>query len=52
MIEYAVIEHYPDGNSSIIALLPTFQKAQDYIAVRWYDNCTIQQVHTTTIISH
>lgn len=52
MTEYAVIEHYPDGNNSIIALLPTLKKAQDYIALHWYDNCTIQQVRTTTLISH
>lgn len=28
--KYAVVEHYPDGNSSIIMLCPTEQKAQDY----------------------
>lgn len=47
--EYRVVEHYPDGNSSGIALLPTLKEAQDYIKLHWCENCTIEKVHTITI---
>lgn len=47
--EYAVVEHYPDGNSSIVALLPTPAEAQKWIELRYCDNCTVQKVRTTTL---
>ena len=53
MTEYAIVEHYPDGNSSIIALVPTLKKAQAWIRTNYAeDTCTIQQVHTTTLINN
>jgi hypothetical protein len=47
--KYAVVEHYPDGNSSIIATFTTEKQAQDYIARNHYDLCTVKQVQTMTI---
>lgn len=47
--KYAVVEHYPDGNSSIIATYPTEKQARDYIARNHYDFCTVKQVQTMTI---
>ena len=45
MIKYAVVEHYPDGNSSTIKLCNTEDDAHKYIVVNHYHNCTIEQVY-------
>lgn len=47
--KYAVVEHYPDGNSSIIAMFLTEKGARDYIALHHYDCCTIKKVQTMTV---
>lgn len=47
--KYAVVEHYPDGNSSEIVLCPTEQQARDYIALHHYDCCTVRKVQTMTV---
>ena len=47
--KYAVVEHYPDGNSGTIAMFPTEKQAQDYIALHHYDLCTVKQVQTMTL---
>jgi hypothetical protein len=49
--KYAVIEHYPDGNSGGCAcpLFETEQEAQDYIARNHYDLCTVEKVQTITL---
>ena len=51
MIKYAVVEHYPDGNSSAIAMFDTEQQARCYITINHYDLCTIEQMCTITISS-
>lgn len=49
MIKYAVVEHYPDGQSGIIAMFSTEQEARCYITINHYDLCTIKQMCTITI---
>lgn len=53
--KYAVVEHFPDGNSSKIMLFPTEKQAQDYADKCNYYLCddelplTIKKVQTITL---
>lgn len=53
--KFAVVEHYPDGNSSIIAMFLTEKQAQDYADQnnRWLLDdelpLTITRVQTMTV---
>lgn len=53
--KYAVVEHYPDGNSSTVMLFATEQQAQDY-AIRNNQYLldgdlplTVKKIHTMTV---
>ena len=47
--KYAVVEHYPDGNSSIINTFETENQARDYVARNYYNFCTIEKIQTITL---